>query len=278
MKIYLLKNLKAKVHFNSDILSEIRLFTEIVNLVLSIFVNPKLSLSIQLSNLACLSHLLLYVFRKHKTKYITNDLYHDLQSTVQDAFISTAIYQKKFSQKPLYLYQLGTDQLESLFSSVRTLTHSRNCDILELLDRLKISLQIEKVYSQNPWRSDCRLSFEKIAPTLDHCSVNEWLGDLSLDNFEIKYIWNYGFDSAREILINFCYTEEDFELQNENITMLNPFETADDDLQDYLLFDENPSNCFVELKGGRVHKANAVNSVLNNNTKLTNDRVIRVRS
>ncbi|CAF1140578.1 unnamed protein product, partial [Brachionus calyciflorus] len=142
-----------------------------------------------------------------------------------------------------------------------------------------------------------RLSFEKIAPTLDHSSVNEWLGDLSSDNFEIKYIWNYGYDSAREILINFGYTEEDFELQNENITMLNPFgkdlvfddlnthsdneifeETADDDLQDYLLFDENPSNCFVELEGGRVHKANAVNSVLNNNTKLSNDRVIRVRS
>ena len=28
----------------------------------------------------------------------------------------------------MFLYQLGTDQLEKLFSLVRTITHARNCD------------------------------------------------------------------------------------------------------------------------------------------------------
>jgi hypothetical protein len=53
----------------------------------------------------------------------------------------------------LFLYQLGTDQLENLFSTVRTLSHSRNFNMLELVERLVLAQQIESVYERNEkWR------------------------------------------------------------------------------------------------------------------------------
>lgn len=58
----------------------------------------------------------------------------DIQSPIQDAFICAAKYRAKNSNENLYLYQLGTDQLENLFSVIRTITHSSTCDFLELND------------------------------------------------------------------------------------------------------------------------------------------------
>ncbi len=46
----------------------------------------------------------------------------------------------------LFLFQLGTDQLENLFSGVRTTNHSPNFNLLELPDRVKHSIQVENVY------------------------------------------------------------------------------------------------------------------------------------
>ena len=46
-------------------------------------------------NMSYLSHLLLFIFRRHKTKFITNNLYCDLQSTINDAFVVAAKYQDK---------------------------------------------------------------------------------------------------------------------------------------------------------------------------------------
>ena len=48
---------------------------------------------------------------------------------VQASFFACVLLKRKGGGK-LYLYQLGTDQEDTLFSSVRTITHARNCDAL----------------------------------------------------------------------------------------------------------------------------------------------------
>ena len=116
----------------------------ISNLLLSVFVLPTINLLDQLTSLALLAHLLLYIYRKHKTNFMTNDLYSDIQSTFQSVFITVAKFQTKNSKQPLYLFQLGTDRFEGFFVTIRTLTYAKNSNFLELKQRMLVLLRIEK--------------------------------------------------------------------------------------------------------------------------------------
>ena len=147
--------------------------SKICCLLLSIFVDTTIDLMQQLVNLSQLAHCLFYIYRRSKKigyRFMRKDLYMDIQSTIQDAFICAATFRAEGSNKPIFLYQLGTDQLENLFSTVRTITHSATCDYLESNERLRMAYQIEDVFSRRPeLRPDNRLSFKKnIKNTVDH--------------------------------------------------------------------------------------------------------------
>jgi len=77
-----------------------KLFSIICDLFLVFFQDVKISLMDQLVKLAQLSHVLLYVFvksKKEKFHFLKKDLYMDIQSTIQDAFICAAKYRAKNS-------------------------------------------------------------------------------------------------------------------------------------------------------------------------------------
>ena len=108
---------------------------------------------------------------------MTKDLYKDIESTIQSCFVATKIIFSNDKNSKLFLYQLGTDELESFFGVLRTLSHSKNCDLLELIERIKIALQIQNVYSEHPeWRKQSRISSNT---TDDHSSSSSWTGDLN---------------------------------------------------------------------------------------------------
>ncbi len=86
---------EAKDSFNNDIILEFELLGKIFNNFLSFFAFPKISLETQLVNLATLAHYLFYVIRRNKTSFITKDLYMDIQSTIQDAFICASTFKSK---------------------------------------------------------------------------------------------------------------------------------------------------------------------------------------
>jgi hypothetical protein len=89
------------------------------------------------------------------------------------------------------LILLGTDTLELLFCLIRTLTHAKNCDLLELQDRLAICSQIDEMLQRNPnYRPFSRLNTS--SSTLDHSSINDWTGDLSTESLNFKLIWKIG--------------------------------------------------------------------------------------
>ena len=119
-------------HFNKDILNEINILNFLMTNFLVYFTNPKINLEDQLISLARFSIALLIIYRRNKTKLITADLYNDLQSTVQDAFLAVKSFQSYDADLAVYLFQLGSDDLEKFFSCIRTVTQSKNCDYLEL--------------------------------------------------------------------------------------------------------------------------------------------------
>jgi hypothetical protein len=60
-------------------------------------------------------------------------LNYDIQERIQDAYVCAA---KMIKNKQIIrsIYQLGTDVSENQFATLRTLSHSRNFDFLELTD------------------------------------------------------------------------------------------------------------------------------------------------
>jgi hypothetical protein len=235
--------------FEKDEYNEFQLLSLISNLLLSVFVLPTINLLDQLTSLALLAHLLLYIYRKHKTNFMTNDLYSDIQSTIQSVFITVAKFQSKNSDQSLYLYQLGTDQLEGFFSTIRTLTHSKNCNFLELKQRMVVALQIEKVYIDNPmWRNSSRVS----ATTNDHSSAASWTGNLqtNTEEWSLKTIWHYSNSRAKNLLTDYGYSQTELTISDNSITMLQPFGSILE------IIDTQPS--ILSLKTSVPHKTPVV--------------------
>ena len=70
---------------NYDIYKEYQLICKIGALLLCIFNDTFIDLSKQ-----PIFHLLLFIYRKQKTNFLTNDLYYDIPETIQDAYVCAA--------------------------------------------------------------------------------------------------------------------------------------------------------------------------------------------
>ena len=164
--------------FSRDIIDEIEFLSIISDSLLSFFVKPTINLLDQLVNIAKCSHLMFHIYRKHRAKFMTKDLYKDIQSTIQNCFLVVELFNNKDPLAKVYLYQLGTDELESFFGTLRTMSYSKNSDFLELMERIKIALQIKRVYNEHPeWRKFSRTSSSL---TKDHSSAGSWTGSTSI--------------------------------------------------------------------------------------------------
>lgn len=93
----------SNVNFlQNDAFLEIKCLAEIVSPLLNVFVNPKINLFDQLVQLAYCSHLLFFIYRKWKTRFITSQLYYDIQCTIQDAFCVAEAYNFKNPKKSCF--------------------------------------------------------------------------------------------------------------------------------------------------------------------------------
>jgi hypothetical protein len=288
---------------------EIKCLNEIIKPLLNIFVNPKINLIDQLSQLAYASHLLLFIYREHKTEFLTFQLYSDIQAIIQDAFKNAELFKANDETAKLILAFLGTDELELLFSSIRTQTHANVCDIVELLERFTIAIQMEDIYNKHPtWRKKSRLS---TGLTNDHSNVESWIGNLTtqeLDQTMIKLLWSSGAHNAKKYLENLGFIF--FEIKNEKVTILNPLgssnpykhlEIEPDDLEYEIfnqpLIDDSNNNDFnliniddkisQELNTEKsnstyiynekiIHKSNAIANLINCTSRLSKVRETRV--
>jgi hypothetical protein len=100
------------------------------------FSKGSLSLSEALSDLSKFAHLVCYFYRMHGSSFLSNQLYGDLQTIIKAAFFCVAWQQNLDPEQTFYLYQIGSDRLEEMFTEVRTESHDSNVDALQLSERL----------------------------------------------------------------------------------------------------------------------------------------------
>ena len=81
---------------------------------------------------------------------MTNQLYSDMQTLVKAAFVAVARQMLLDDSQALYLCQLGADHLEELFAEVQAQAHDRNCNIVQLAERLSISVDIVAILAEHP--------------------------------------------------------------------------------------------------------------------------------
>ncbi|TFK79605.1 hypothetical protein K466DRAFT_606019 [Polyporus arcularius HHB13444] len=81
-------------------------------------------------------HLLFALFRGHSTGFMTGQLYSDIETMIKSTYFGVARQQLLDGDKPYYLCQERSNQLEVNFGQVRTTTHDSDCDALELREQL----------------------------------------------------------------------------------------------------------------------------------------------
>ena len=291
----------------------INIYYHILDGIVSIFSDPNINLEDQLIKLSKLSHILFAEYRKSGTGFVPGQPYHDVQRMVQACFFACFL-QKKRGGGRMYLYQLGTDQLEKLFSLIRTITHARKCDSLEIMQRLSHAGCIELILQKHPtWK---RLHSRRLVGSHDATSEREWKGRLDLEEVNIVSTWKLGEIEAIKILnLPNDYFED---LKDSGVTMLRPKkrlvgvnvdterteetltsdglmeevvdETEGSDveenmasleieemIQDDTVSERNFSSK-ITVDGKEVHKASVVRIMLNKDEdQSSNDRLRRVR-
>ena len=116
---------------------------------------------------------------------------------VQASFFACVLLKRKGGGK-LYLYQLGTDQEEKPFSSVRTITHARNCDALELEQRLLHAETINKIVSKHAtWK---RFKGKRVGAYNDATSQDDWSAELDVTDVDLHQQWISGRIEACKVL------------------------------------------------------------------------------
>jgi hypothetical protein len=179
-------------------MDDMRLLGTISEYLLSVLVDSEKSVSYLLQQLAKLSHILLVVYREHRTKFIPGQLYHDIQATVRAAFFVAA--QLKLSDDvnaEFFLWMLGSDRLEGLFRDVRTLNHSSNFSLKELGDKLGAAVHLSALTADMP--DIDRKSRLKVGSD-DHMNAVSWTGSTKLSGVNLCDCWLQGRLGAVEAL------------------------------------------------------------------------------
>ena len=201
---------------SEDMLSGLKCVSMVFDCILCAFSQPTVSLKEQLTKFSTLSHALLYLYKRGGTNFIPGQLYHDLQRMVQGAYYAAALLQKRGGGK-LFIYQLGTDQAETSFASVRTVTHSRNCDALELCHRLHHAHIINDILLKHPtWK---RCHGRRLGGSKDYSSEREWTGDLEVNHCVLHDVWLAGRSHAAH---NLGVTDDFFNDLPAGVNMLRP--------------------------------------------------------
>ncbi|KIJ38670.1 hypothetical protein M422DRAFT_176215, partial [Sphaerobolus stellatus SS14] len=126
----------------------------------------------------------------HGTSFISGQLYHNLQSMIKNVYFCVTKQRLLDPTCGFYLCQVDDDRLENLFGTVRTLTHDRNVDTLQLVDRLTSAGDINTILTEHPdWdRGHRRLKLEG-CDGVDHVNPCSWKGDVITGNVSLQLCW-----------------------------------------------------------------------------------------
>ncbi|EIW82637.1 hypothetical protein CONPUDRAFT_52515, partial [Coniophora puteana RWD-64-598 SS2] len=174
------------------------LLGELFNALLDPFINPSTSLSERLQLLSTYAHLAFALFKLHGPSFMTGQLYSDTQSLVKCCYFMVAQQQILDDSQPMFLHLIGSDRLEEQFCELRTETHDRNCDTLQVCERLSTSAERVSVYSRHPsWRKSYRrMSYTGREDEVDHVNPTFFTGNLIVCNVDLQGVWDLGRSNA----------------------------------------------------------------------------------
>ncbi|CAN0258618.1 unnamed protein product, partial [Scytosiphon promiscuus] len=153
--------------------------------LLDVLLNPEKTIAQLLRGLACVSVLLLFLFRENRTSFIPGQLYHDMQATIRAKSHVVSEAQLRCPFEKLYTWMIGTDGLENLYAVTRTLTHARNVDAKELSERFSVAIGVEQVFEKKPeWK---RVS-KRLNGTLDHTNPRHWDDNGPANNTDVREV------------------------------------------------------------------------------------------
>ena len=104
----------------------------------------------------------------------------------------------------MYSYKLGSDQVEQLFSSVRTQKHDRNCDVFQLESRLSRATILDEILLKHSnWKQKpTRLG----SSTVDRTNPSDWSADIKTRELSLLSCWDWGELRAKRALpIDFTF-------------------------------------------------------------------------
>ncbi|KAI0026716.1 hypothetical protein K488DRAFT_64965 [Vararia minispora EC-137] len=187
----------------------IRLFGDLCFHAIYPFICVDLSLSEQLEYLSCAAHMLLvlYTHNSAKADFLPTALYVDTQILIKNVFFCVAKAKVDFPDSKYFIYNLGTDRLETQFGILRTMVgNDTNLDILQLAHRISGTTDVATILAKHPeWDSGPRrLRIPPIQrdtraiPGIDHISPRTWRGDLRVQTVTLATAWKRGRLMAEE--------------------------------------------------------------------------------
>ncbi|KAJ7142001.1 hypothetical protein C8R46DRAFT_1317489, partial [Mycena filopes] len=187
------------------------------------FVSPYIcvdySLSEQLEHLSAAAHLALALFHRDGKHFMASLLYTNIMIIIKNVFFCVAKAKVDDPLGKFWLILLGTDRLEELFGILRTMVgNDANCDVLQLLDRLRGTIEVSTIMAKRPaWdRAPRRLRLpamtrdgKELPDKIDHIKPASVRGDMRVQGVTLGTCWKRGrrlieaeYPWAAEILAN----------------------------------------------------------------------------
>ncbi|KAJ2936419.1 hypothetical protein H1R20_g673, partial [Candolleomyces eurysporus] len=223
----------------------IKFFGKVASFFTDPFTNTRLSLSEQLRKLSTFIHLAFAFYRQHKGSFLGSATYADSMSIVKCILITVVRLQVLDPKIKLYIYFIGTDRIEGVFSHVRTQDHARNFDILQLGIRLVIGAEINRIYELYPdlYQGHVRRNMDNIEG-VDRINPASCQNDVTVGSVDVVQVFFEGRKDASVILCEEFGKDGDMDwdrvFASDNTDFMRPFgqyvgsRAADHDLLDLL--------------------------------------------
>lgn len=113
--------------------------------LMSFYVHTDATMVEQIKMISTASYLLFYLYTEYKTEIMPSQLYHDLQTSFQDALFCCAKSKEYCPLEPLFLLLDGTDLVERFFGNVRLRFKGGNYSALEMINAARSMTECTKI-------------------------------------------------------------------------------------------------------------------------------------
>ena len=287
--------------------TELQLLAHVFTGLLSFYVFTDISITDQIKSFSTASYLLYYLYTEHKTSLMPSQMYHDLQTSFQDALFCCAKSKEYCPTEPIFLLLDGTDLVERFFGNVQPRFKGGNYNTLEMINCAWAMVVCDRILMVDhpEWVNKSRMQQRLV---LDYSNPAIWdSAKLTLQNVNIKATWKSGYYRAlsmipegvvseieetvntlcclikRGVVVGVRNIEQDWSIDDinedeEDVSTDNsdPTEEPDLNLSEIIPDPKQTSEPFFMIDGKRVYKTTCLKAI-SSSQQLSKDRLRRVQ-